>query len=52
MVLGAEVFVALGSNINSAPFWYIAMVSLSVSLGWAIARYYSEPLNRRLRGLG
>ena len=52
MILGAEAFIGLGSNINSAPFWHLAMVSISACLGWVIAKYDSEPLNRRLRGLG
>jgi peptidoglycan/LPS O-acetylase OafA/YrhL len=31
------------------PMWYIAMLLLSVFLGYAVSRLYSEPLNRRLR---
>lgn len=52
MILGAQAFAGLGSNINSAPLWHVAMVCVSACLGWIIARYYSEPLNRWLRGIG
>jgi peptidoglycan/LPS O-acetylase OafA/YrhL len=31
------------------PFWYAAMLGGSILLGYAIARWYSEPLNRRIR---
>lgn len=30
--------------------WFVAVVPLAMGLGWLIARYVSEPLNRRLRG--
>lgn len=32
------------------PAWYAAMLVLSIVLGSIVARWYSEPLNRRLRG--
>lgn len=31
------------------PVWYGAMLGASILLGYAIARVYSEPLNRRIR---
>jgi len=31
------------------PFLYIAMLLLSVALGWLVHRFFSEPLNRALR---
>jgi peptidoglycan/LPS O-acetylase OafA/YrhL len=36
------------------PIWYFGMLLLSVLVGYAVSRFYSEPLNRRLRvrGLG
>ncbi|MBS1827277.1 MAG: acyltransferase [Acidobacteria bacterium] len=52
MIAGMQAFVAWGSNVNAAPVWHVAMVCVSVMLGWVIARYYSEPLNRWLRGVG
>jgi peptidoglycan/LPS O-acetylase OafA/YrhL len=30
--------------------WIVGMVVLSAPVGWAVARYFSEPMNRRLRG--
>jgi peptidoglycan/LPS O-acetylase OafA/YrhL len=36
-------------NINSAPFWFLAATALSGLLGYIVARFYSEPLNQRLR---
>lgn len=32
------------------PLWYAAMLCGSILLGWLVARYCSEPLNRRIRG--
>jgi peptidoglycan/LPS O-acetylase OafA/YrhL len=31
--------------------WIIAIVLLTAPLGWLVARFYSEPMNRRLRGV-
>ena len=31
------------------PAWYAGVVCASGALGWAVARFYSEPLNRALR---
>lgn len=36
-------------SINSAVWWFLAATILSGILGWVVARFYSEPLNRRLR---
>jgi peptidoglycan/LPS O-acetylase OafA/YrhL len=30
--------------------WFLGILLLSAALGWAVARYFSEPMNRRLRG--
>jgi peptidoglycan/LPS O-acetylase OafA/YrhL len=35
--------------IETIPVWYIGMLVLSVFLGYLVSRFYSEPLNRRLR---
>lgn len=32
-----------------APLWYLLMLLCAGMLGWCIARFYSEPMNRRLR---
>ena len=34
---------------NSAPLWFLAMTALSGVLGYVVARFYSEPLNRMVR---
>jgi peptidoglycan/LPS O-acetylase OafA/YrhL len=31
------------------PLWYVAMLLLSVLLGYIVSRFYSEPLNHQLR---
>ena len=32
------------------PFWFLGILLLTAPLGWLVARYFSEPMNRRLRG--
>jgi peptidoglycan/LPS O-acetylase OafA/YrhL len=49
MVFGARAFYALGSSPNMTPFGHATMIGVSGLLGWATAKYFSEPLNRRLR---
>lgn len=44
-----QLFVATGSQYGWTPLWFIAVVGLSGILGAGVARYYSEPLNRKLR---
>ena len=34
------------------PLWYVGMLLLSVIIGYGVSRFYSEPLNRRLRMRG
>jgi len=34
---------------ESKPFWFVVFVGCSAVVAWGIARFYSEPLNRRLR---
>ena len=34
---------------KTVPLWYIVMLLLSIVLGYLVSRFYSEPLNRRLR---
>ncbi len=49
VVILTQLFAATGSNYAWGPVWYAAVVCLSGSLGALVAKYYSEPLNRRLR---
>jgi peptidoglycan/LPS O-acetylase OafA/YrhL len=44
-----QLFVATGNQYAWTPLWLAAVVSLSGVLGACVARYYSEPLNRKLR---
>jgi peptidoglycan/LPS O-acetylase OafA/YrhL len=37
-------------HVGSALWWIAAEVVLAAPLGWAVAKWYSEPMNRRLRG--
>lgn len=46
---GIQLFVARGLSVTWAPMAYLAMLALSGGLGAILARWYSEPLNRRLR---
>ncbi|HEY2498586.1 MAG TPA: acyltransferase [Candidatus Angelobacter sp.] len=36
-------------SINAAPLWFLAATALAGFLGYAVARFYSEPLNHLLR---
>ena len=44
--------VAAYAKLHRGPLavWYIALVLLTAPLGWAVANWFSEPMNRRLRG--
>jgi peptidoglycan/LPS O-acetylase OafA/YrhL len=46
---GIQLFVARGLSVGWAPLAYLAMLWLAGGLGAVVARWYSEPLNRRLR---
>jgi len=37
-------------QVGSPLLWIAAEVALAAPLGWAVARWYSEPMNRWLRG--
>jgi peptidoglycan/LPS O-acetylase OafA/YrhL len=53
VVLGLiGLFKRLKPATSSIPLWYLAMLLLSVITGLALSKYYSEPLNRRLRAQG
>jgi peptidoglycan/LPS O-acetylase OafA/YrhL len=50
VVLGLiGLFKRLKPAMSTIPLWYLAMLVLSVATGLALSKYYSEPLNRRLR---
>jgi len=36
-------------SIHMAPLWFLATLALAGGLGYLLARFYSEPLNQRLR---
>jgi peptidoglycan/LPS O-acetylase OafA/YrhL len=36
-------------RINAAPLWFLATTALTGIAGYAVARFYSEPVNHRLR---
>lgn len=44
-----QLFTALGQPMAWALAWYAATLALTGLLGWITARWYSEPMNRRLR---
>ena len=50
VVLGLiSLFKRLKPAMSMIPLWYLAMLLLSVLIGLVISKYYSEPLNLRLR---
>jgi peptidoglycan/LPS O-acetylase OafA/YrhL len=44
-----RIFYDLHQPINYAPLWFMAITALAGALGFLVAKFYSEPLNRRLR---
>jgi peptidoglycan/LPS O-acetylase OafA/YrhL len=44
-------FKQLQPDLRFVPLWYLAMLLLSVLLGYAVSKIYSEPLNRKIRQL-
>lgn len=49
VTLGTQWFTAHHLPINFTPLWFAGSVAAAGLLGYAVARWYSEPLNRRLR---
>jgi hypothetical protein len=43
------VFQRTGWTLNLAPLWFLATMLLAGAAGHALAQFYSEPVNRRLR---
>ncbi len=48
VILGTELLVKL--HRGPLLLWAAGIVLVTAPLGWAVARYFSEPMNRRLRG--
>ena len=49
-VLGLmDCFKSLQSPTWTIPLWYLAMLLLSIVLGLVVSKYYSDPMNHRLR---
>jgi len=48
VVFGTALFVSVKRGPVGA--WVAGMVLLTAPLGWLVARFFSEPMNRRLRG--
>jgi len=46
---GVQIFVDARIPDAWGPLWYAAILLLAGVLGWLVARFYSEPMNRRLR---
>ena len=44
--------VATYAHVHRGPLavWYVGLILLTAPLGWAVARFFSEPMNHRLRG--
>ncbi len=46
---GIQFFTAADARVIWTPFFYVGLLGLAGLLGALVARFYSEPLNRRLR---
>jgi peptidoglycan/LPS O-acetylase OafA/YrhL len=42
-------FLHFRQSLNTAPLWFLATAALTGVAGYVVARFYSEPLNHRLR---
>lgn len=49
MMGGIRMYLATDLSEAWRPVWYVMMFVCSAMLGWVVARWYSEPVNRRLR---
>ncbi len=49
VIVLAEAFVATGKRMWAVPLFFAGVLLLGGMLGDAVARFYSEPMNRRLR---
>ena len=48
VILGVQAFLRWKGT--RPGLWTLAITALTVPLGWAVAHWFSEPMNRRLRG--
>jgi peptidoglycan/LPS O-acetylase OafA/YrhL len=46
---GTQLFISFQAPVDSAWLWLVGMVGISGLLGYAVATWYSEPLNRKFR---
>lgn len=44
-----NLFVRLGKPMSGVPVLFAGVIALAAALGYAVARFYSEPMNRSLR---
>ena len=44
-----HLFVATGESLRTVPILFVGVILTSSLLGTVVARFYSEPMNRRLR---
>jgi peptidoglycan/LPS O-acetylase OafA/YrhL len=51
VVFGVELYLKLAPTHHTGPLWlwFLGILVLTAPLGWLVARFFSEPLNRRLR---
>jgi peptidoglycan/LPS O-acetylase OafA/YrhL len=51
VILGVQLFLKLNAQHHAGPLllWFAGILLLTAPLGWLVARFFSEPLNRRLR---
>jgi peptidoglycan/LPS O-acetylase OafA/YrhL len=49
MMWGIQIYLAMGMSRMWGPAWYVIMFVASAVLGWMVARWYSDPMNRGLR---
>ena len=49
VVWGIQIFTAAAVRVIWTPIFYVGLLVLAGLLGAVVARFYSEPLNRRLR---
>jgi peptidoglycan/LPS O-acetylase OafA/YrhL len=50
VIAGAALFLSAGKPMAGVPVLFLAVIAAAVLVGEVVARFYSEPMNRRLRG--
>jgi peptidoglycan/LPS O-acetylase OafA/YrhL len=50
VVGGAVLFVSAGKPMAGVPVLFLAVIAAAILVGEVVARFYSEPMNHRLRG--